>query len=131
MSNKNLNIYLAIPYSHKDPRVMEYRFNVSNLVSAFLMRDGYRVFSPISMSHPIHVEGKAYDVHLSEKFDFWKELDFSIIKKWADEVFVINIKGTEESIGVQSEIEYGQKLDKPVTDVFVLNEKEYRLVPRR
>jgi len=50
-------IYLACPYSHPDSNVREYRFKMANRAAAKLMRDGHIVYSPISHTHPIAMEG--------------------------------------------------------------------------
>ena len=51
-----MKIYLAGPYSHKDPLIREQRFKMLNKYAAHLMRQGHIVYSPISMSHPIAVD---------------------------------------------------------------------------
>ena len=45
-----LFVYLAAPYSHEDPKVMEARFHAINKQAARLMSEGYIVHSPISQN---------------------------------------------------------------------------------
>ena len=48
-------IYLASPYSHPDPAVMEQRFETACRVAGWLMARGEIVFCPIAMSHSVAV----------------------------------------------------------------------------
>ena len=83
-----IRIYLAIPYSHKDPHIREYRFNIANQIAAALMKKGYAVYSPISHTHPIAVSGE-----LGLGWDYWKEYDETFIRDWADQLWVACIDG--------------------------------------
>lgn len=47
-------IFLACPYGHEDPTVVEGRFDLANQVAATIVRSGATVFSQVSMSHPIN-----------------------------------------------------------------------------
>ena len=67
-------IYLAAPYSHQDPAVMEARFQAANHAAAALMRQGYLVFSPISHTHPIAVLGG-----LPRDWDYWDRFDRAML----------------------------------------------------
>jgi hypothetical protein len=48
-------IYLACPYSDPDYAIREQRFHLANDAAASLIRQGYIVYSPITMTHPIDV----------------------------------------------------------------------------
>jgi len=48
-------IYLATPYSHDDPEVMEERFALVTATAAQLMLAGYVVYSPITHGHAVQV----------------------------------------------------------------------------
>ena len=63
-------IYLAIPYTNME----EKSFILANEVAAELINEGYIVYSPISMSHPISKTSK-----LSGNWEIWKKLDFEFI----------------------------------------------------
>ncbi len=106
--NKGELIYLACPYSHKDPRVREERFNQVNKVASGLMSEGFYIFSPISHTHPIALEGK-----LPLEWEFWEGYDTSIIKHCKC-VLVLQLDGWKESTGVQSEIKIAEKFGIPV-----------------
>ncbi len=106
--NTNMNskrIYLSIPYTKVDK---EESFRVANQTAAFLISQGYLVFSPISMTHEMAVQHG-----LPVEWDFWKELDESFIQ-WADELYVCVLDGWLESTGVQAEIKIAGLFNKPV-----------------
>jgi nucleoside 2-deoxyribosyltransferase len=103
-----MKIYLAGPYSHTDPQVRQQRFEALNQAAARVMREGHIVFSPISHSRPIAVQ-----CELPKGFDFWVELDKSFIE-WCDEMWIVPLRGYQESVGVHCEAEYARSLGKPV-----------------
>lgn len=104
-----MKVYLAVPYSHEDPKVRELRFNVVNQVAARLIQLGVHVYSPISHTHPIALSGD-----LPKTWDFWEEYD-RLFLEWADELYVVPLAGWEESKGVQAEMKIAKELGKPVT----------------
>jgi nucleoside 2-deoxyribosyltransferase len=99
-------IYLAIPYS----RYEEKSFTLANEIAAELIRKGYIVFSPISMSHPIATIGG-----LQGDWETWKKIDLEFIK-WCDEVIVIDFDevAVNESTGVQDELKFAKEIGKPI-----------------
>jgi hypothetical protein len=101
-------IYLACPYSHPNKDVREYRFRHANRAAAKLMREGHIVYSPISHTHPIAVEG---DLPLD--WAYWQSVDEFYIRL-CEKVIVLMLTGWESSKGVQAEIEIARALDKPV-----------------
>lgn len=107
-----MNVYIAIPYTWN----AEKSFEIANSMSAWYMRQGHVVFSPISHSHPVAD-------HLPEdlRYDqgFWMAQDLPFIE-WADMVVVVVIgeNGHElisNSRGVQTEIAHAKKHKKIVT----------------
>jgi nucleoside 2-deoxyribosyltransferase len=100
-------IYLAIPYSRHEER----SFKLSNEIAAEFLKEGEIVFSPISMSHPIAVNG-----NLKGDWETWKRVDFEFIK-WCDEVVVINFdeEAVTNSTGVQGELEFAKELGKKIS----------------
>ena len=100
-------IYLAIPYSHKDDEVKELRYEIANCISAYLMRMGAIVFSPITHSHPLVKYGLPTD------YKYWKTQDESFMDICTS-IIVITLDGYEESNGVNSEIMYMTNSGKPV-----------------
>lgn len=101
-------IYLACPYSHPDSNVREYRFMKANQMAARLMRAGHIVYSPISHTHPIAVDGG-----LPLDWVYWQSVDEFYIRL-CERVIVLMLTGWESSKGVQAEIEIARALDKPV-----------------
>jgi hypothetical protein len=106
--NKGQLIYLAVPYSHKDPKIQDSRFKKVNAVAAKIISSGKYVFSPISQATPIAAEGE-----LPRGWDFWKGYDEVMISR-CDRVWVLMLEGWRESIGVNGEIKIAEKLGKPV-----------------
>ena len=99
-------IYLAIPYTGYE----ELSFEIANKVAAEFLKEGYFVFSPISMSHPIAQTGV-----LDGSWDTWMELDMEFIR-WCDEVHVINFNddAVKNSTGVQDELKYAKEIGKEI-----------------
>jgi hypothetical protein len=101
-------IYLASPYSHKDPEVMLDRFRRVCVVAGRLMEIGEIVFSPIAHTHPI-----ALACGLSRGFDYWKRFDEEFISV-SHKLVVVTMQGWRESLGVQAEIKIAVELGKRV-----------------
>ena len=101
-------IYLATPYSHPDPEVMERRFRKVNEVASRFMREGHRIFSPISHSHPICLAGG-----LPRGWGFWDRYDREILSA-CEELWVLMQDGWANSEGVLAEIEIARGLGLPV-----------------
>lgn len=100
--------YLAIPYSHPDPTVVENRFEIANRVTAKLLHQGLVVFSPISMSHPIAIqEGLPGDWASWERFD-------RVLIRMCSCLLVTKIDGWDRSTGVQAEIKIAREYGLPV-----------------
>jgi len=103
-----MKIYLATPYSHKNPYVRTARFRKINEVAATLMASGLHVYSPISHTHPIAEAGD-----LPRGWDFWEQYDRHFIE-WCDQLYVYCADGWKESKGVTAEIEIARELGKPI-----------------
>ena len=103
-------IYLAGPYSHENPDVMKDRaFALTKAAGQLTLRD-YLVYSPIT--HAITIVDMFPE--MPHSFEFWKELDISMIRDWADEVWILNIRGWDTSIGVEAEINFAHSISKKV-----------------
>lgn len=103
MAEKEL-IYLATPYTHSDKKVMEKRFKNVNRFASKLMKDGFFVFSPISHTHPIAVEGD-----LPRCFEYWRGYDYKMLS-CCGKMVVFCQDGWKDSIGVNSEIQLASKM---------------------
>ncbi len=101
-------IYLACPYSHKDPAVREARFTAVNKAAAQLMGKGRYVFSPISHTHPIAKEGA-----LPLGWDFWEGYD-RVMLAACTRLIVLKLDGWETSTGVTAEIKIAKEMGLPV-----------------
>ena len=93
-------IYLASPYSHPDPAVMQRRFEDVRAVTAALLRRGEIVYSPIVHGHAI-----ATAHELPTDHDFWLRHCFAMLER-ADNLHVLMLDGWKESKGVQAEIDW-------------------------
>ena len=96
-------IYLAIPYTHEDPAVMDARAAVADHVAALLTDIGYQVYSPISGWHHI---AKKYS--LPTDHEYWTRLNHRMMLN-SDRVLVIMLYGWKESKGVQDEIAFAER----------------------
>lgn len=101
-------IYLASPYSHLDPAIMEQRFHTVCAIAAAMMAGGAHVFSPIAHTHPIAVKGM-----LPRGWEFWDAFDRHFIAH-CEKVIVVKMEGWESSKGVAAEIKIAAELGKPV-----------------
>ena len=100
-----MNIYLASPYSHESEIVMEGRYYASLDATAFLIKSGYNVFSPIVHSHHIgRVLGNGNDSA------YWTALDLSFIERWADVLVVLCIPGWWKSQGIMREVDMAEEV---------------------
>ena len=102
-------IYLACPYSHKDASLREYRFRKANQIAALFMRGGDIIYSPISHTHPIAIEGE-----LPLDWSYWQSVDEFYIGL-CERVVVLELDGWQESKGVRAEIAMAEALGKPVS----------------
>jgi len=100
-------IYIASPYT-ADPELMGERAAKARAFVAYLARTGSHPYSPI-----VHFHSVAVAHRLPHEFEFWRDINFNMIKR-ADQLFVLRLKGWEESKGVTAEIIYAHQLDLPV-----------------
>ena len=105
MKEKSMSgyIYVACPYTHKDPKVRTERFEAVNKYCAVMMKKGYHLFSPISHTHPIALAGD-----LPVDWDFWEQYDRAMLEP-ARVVHVYCLPGWKESKGVRAEIRIAEE----------------------
>ena len=101
-------IYLASPYTHKDPAVRQRRFEIVCCWAAILKRAGCFVFSPIVHAHPIVL---AHGVPVG--WDYWKVFDRMMVER-SQAVLIAEIDGWQESVGVTEEHSIARELGLPV-----------------
>lgn len=96
-------VYLASPYSHHDPAVMELRYLAAVEAVSYLMKKGFVVFSPIVHCHPIAV------IHgLPRSWDYWKTYDETFLRK-SDILMIYQYDGWEFSKGIKAEMEIARE----------------------
>ena len=105
----NIKVYLATPYSHEDKMLHSIRFEQVSAKAAQLMEAGYKVFSPISHSHPI----STYCKPENNTHDFWLRQDFWILEL-CDEMHILCLDGWRTSKGVDAEIVKANELGIPI-----------------
>jgi hypothetical protein len=101
-------VYLASPYTHADPKVVEERFRKASEKAAELASQGMMVFSPIAMSHPMAIHGK-----LPGDWGFWEKFDTAFLS-CCHKVLVYRLEGWDISKGVQAEIKIAEKMGIPI-----------------
>lgn len=101
-------IYLASPYSDKDPAIMQRRFEAVEKLTAKLMRDGLPVFSPIVHSHAL-----AHKYNLPTDFAFWQSHCLTLLSR-ADYMLIYTLPGWEKSTGISGEIDFCKQQGIPV-----------------
>lgn len=100
--------YLAAPYTHKDANVRTVRFHSVNHAAAYLIKLGLHVFSPVSHTHPIAVQGD-----LPRGWDYWQAFDERMIQA-CDLLIVLTLDGWQQSIGIRYEIAIARDYNLPI-----------------
>jgi len=96
-------VYLASPYTHEDPHVVEENFRKVSQVAADLTAGGMIVFSPITYGHTL-LQFK----DMPGDWSFWASFCFSLLLK-SDQLLVCdNMEGWEISKGVTEEISFAR-----------------------
>lgn len=101
-------IYIASPYSSRDPEVMRERFEKVSKYAAHLMVEGWYVYCPIAHTHPMALYGG-----LNGDWSFWKPYD-TYMMKLCEAVHVYQLPGWKTSKGVAAEIKIAKRLRLPV-----------------
>lgn len=102
----DLLVYLASPYSHPDPKIVEARFRAVCKEAARLMRQGVFLYSPIAHTHPLAVYGM-----LPGSWDFWERYDQMMMDR-CDELWILCLDGWQRSTGVTAETDWAYKAGK-------------------
>lgn len=101
-------IYLASPYNHADPSVMESRRVAACRKAGELIAGGLAVFSPIA-----HNVAVIRESGVETGWARWQHQD-SVLLAACSKVVVLMLAGWRESRGVAAEIALAAKLGKPV-----------------
>ena len=100
--------YLAIPYSHDDESIRNFRANISDIIWADLCNNNRIIFAPISSCHHI-----ATKYNMPKTWDFWKRIDEEFVK-CSKRLLVVTLDGWETSTGVTAEIEIAIENNIPI-----------------
>jgi hypothetical protein len=101
-------VYVASPYTHADPEVVQSRYEHVGRLTAKLVAGGEAAVSPITYGHHL------LDFHaMPTDWEFWMDFCIALLSK-CDRMVVAKIPGWEESKGVQAEIRYAQDHGIPV-----------------
>lgn len=101
-------IYLASPYSHVDPKVMQARHDEVARIYCDLISE-YIVFCPILHNHTAaNISGT-----LTGNWATWREQDLGLLSR-CDILVVALMEGWHKSVGVQAEIKFARENLIPV-----------------
>lgn len=100
--------YLASPYS-KYTHGIDNAYVKASMAAGWLMRQGVKVFCPISHSHPIAVYGGVDPV----SHEIWLPADKPFMRAAAGLV-VLMLDGWRDSHGIQYEMAYFTAKEKPI-----------------
>lgn len=101
-------IYVASPYTHKEPSIRDNRYwKVLHFVAEHTRR-GRILYSPI-----VHCHQMALTYELPGNLAFWKEHNTKLLRH-ANELWVYTLEGWKESQGVTFEIELANRLHIPI-----------------
>ena len=106
---KNQLVFIATPYSHSDPTIVEQRRKTVGNVCARLIEKGVHPISPGLYGLSL-MEFKAKE---DTSWESWSDLCIAILKK-CSAMFIIDVKDWEKSNGVKGELEKALLLDIPV-----------------
>jgi hypothetical protein len=101
--------YLASPYTHKDPDVMNRRNLEAMECLHWLLEHRVWTYSPIVHCHPIALRWA-----LPRSNDFWKEYNRNMLER-ARSMLILKVDGWESSEGIRDETDFARKRKIEVT----------------
>lgn len=121
------DIYLGSPFTHEDPKVMEERYKEALQAAAWLMKKGKTVYAAIPFSYHLSIEGG-----IGLGWNEWKLQDKTALI-CSYQLFVLQLDGWQESVGLNEEIEWAQSLGMPISfmSVNLLDSESYVVEPVR
>lgn len=120
--NKKSLIYLASPHSHQSSSIREDRYKEALRCTTWMVSNGLWVYSPIVNNHHIGVsllDNKLWHEQ-SSGWEYWNEFDTELITR-CDEMYVLMIPGTSESVGVRAEIEIAKIQGKKISAIWEID----------
>lgn len=109
-------IYLASPYAHHDPVVMQFRYEQAAMYVSNSYKARIPMYSSIVHNHPIALLGG-----LPRTWEFWREIDLPMLRI-CDQLHILCLPGWKTSIGVTAEIDFAKSALIPITHQFVFFE---------
>jgi len=101
-------LYLASPYSHVEETRREERYRAATRAAHWLLSIRCWTYSPI-----VHCHSLAILYNLPKDFEFWRDYNYAMLES-AHSLYLLNIEGLWDSIGVQLEIEFARRNKKPI-----------------
>jgi hypothetical protein len=98
-------IYLASPYSHDDPEIRKARFIQICEIAGDLMKEGYKILSPIAQTHEIAIR-----CDLPTDIEYWRSWNYALLRH-ADKLLIAKMAGWDISKGIAWEIKIAKSLD--------------------
>lgn len=117
---ENSRIYLASPYTHQQAEVMVERYNAALGALHFFLKHRLTIYSPIVHSHAAAAMGG-----LPIDFKFWGRHCLSFLENWATDIWVLQIPGVEESVGVEAEMAFCHELPHRINGRAIYFSKDY------
>ena len=93
-------IYLAQPYTHRDPRVRAARFKIAEFMTAKYSNLGEAIYAPIVACHKLSITYK-----LPTTADFWERMNIAFMEK-AEAIRLLEMPGWDKSAGVEFELDW-------------------------
>lgn len=101
-------IYIASPYSSKDPEVMQARYEAVVAYTAAMFENKELAFSPIVHCHPL-----ALLASLPRDIDFWELYD-RVMVSHSSGLHMLRLPGWAESKGCQLECDFAGEIGLPI-----------------
>jgi len=105
--------YLASPYTHSNPRIVETRYLQALHATHLLLAQRTPIYSPI-----VHCHHLAHTNNLPTDADFWLWYNKNMLA-CARKLLVLKLPGWRESKGVEYEMEFAKELSLPLRGVEV------------
>jgi hypothetical protein len=100
--------YLASPYSHPEPAMMDLRYCEARDALAWLLNRQIWAYSPI-----VHCHDLALIHQMPTDAEFWREYNETMLRS-ASALLVLTIDGWSKSKGIAGEIAFAKMLGLPV-----------------
>ena len=121
-----IKIYLAGPYTHRDPAVLQWRNDRLTELAALLLSRGIKPFySPVTHSHPISLCPTA--AQYATDHNVWMGFDLPFLA-CSEAMWILMLPGWDRSRGVTAEIKFAVKRAIPIHMVSPVYDEMYRLI---